>query len=238
MKKRILEIDLFRGIAIIMMIIFHFLWDLIFFYNFNINLSKGFWNLFQISTAGLFLLLVGISVVISDSNKNVSFIKYLKKGLKIFFLGLIITLITIFIFPDNFIVFGILHLIGLSIILSYFFRKFKYLNLFFGFIIIILGYIIKKISINFNLFYFLGFSSNQFNSLDYFPIFPWFGLVLIGIFIGNTFYLNSKSKFKVPNLSKFILVKPISFLGRHSLIIYLFHQIVLYGLFLAFKVFI
>lgn len=232
MKKRFWEVDFLRGIAIIMMIMFHFLWDLNHFYNFDIYASKGFWNIFQITTASLFLFLVGISITISNTNKNAGPIKYLKRGLKIFSFGLIITVVTKLIFPDSFVVFGILHLIGVSIIISYIFRKFTYLNLLFGISFVVVGALLKNYAVNFDWLFFLGLYSNRFYSLDYFPIFPWFGVILIGMFFGNILYSTNKRNFKLKNSSENRAVKFVCFLGKKSLIIYLLHQIVLYGMFL------
>ncbi|MCX6818607.1 MAG: heparan-alpha-glucosaminide N-acetyltransferase domain-containing protein, partial [Candidatus Aenigmarchaeota archaeon] len=58
----------------------------------------------------------------------------------------------------------------------------------------------------------------------YFPILPWFGVILIGIFFGNKLYPNAKRSFNIIDLSKFRIIKLLSFLGRHSLFIYLLHQ--------------
>lgn len=232
MKKRFWEIDFLRGIAIIMMVMFHFLWDLNHFYNFDISVSKGFWNVFQITTASLFLFLVGVSLTISNTNNNAGYIKYLKRGLKIFSFGLIITVVTKFIFPDSFVVFGILHLIGVSIIISYIFRKFRYLNLLFGIGFVVVGALLKDYAVNFDWLFFLGLYSNRFYSLDYFPIFPWFGVILIGMFFGNVLYSTNKRNFKLKNSSENKAVNFVCFLGKKSLIIYLLHQIVLYGIFL------
>ncbi len=231
MKKRFWEIDFLRGIAIVMMIIFHFLWDLNYFYNSNIQLSKGFWGVFQIFTAGLFLFLVGVSITVSNIKGNASFIKYLKRGFKILLFGLTITVITKLIFPDSFVIFGILHLIGVSIIISYFFRKFKYLNLLFGLIFIIIGVIIKGYTLSFNGLLIFGLHSSNFHSVDYFPIFPWFGIVLIGLFIGKQLYSKKGRRFRIRDFSNGLIVKSFCFLGKKSLIIYLIHQIALYVIF-------
>ena len=59
------EIDLVRGIAILMMVLFHTLFDLSFFRIFPVDISFGFWRYFAFATASLFLLIVGISLTIS-----------------------------------------------------------------------------------------------------------------------------------------------------------------------------
>jgi uncharacterized membrane protein len=70
----------------------------------------------------------------------------------------------------------------------------------------------------------LGFEPNFFFSFDYFPILPWYGVVLIGIFMGNLIYPESKRRFDIPDFSDNIISRSLSFLGKHSLKIYLIHQ--------------
>ena len=67
--------------------------------------------------------------------------------------------------------------------------------------------------------------------LDYFPIFPWFGLYLIGMSMGSIFYPGGKRKgeLKPPHIP---VVPVICFAGRHSLLIYLIHQPIIVGILL------
>ncbi len=227
---RFWEIDFLRGIAIIMMIIFHILFDLVFLDIFKINLHSGFILLFLHSIGSIFLLLVGISLSLSYSriknvlSKSQIWLKFIKRGVMIFCLGLIITLLTWFILPDGFIIFGVLHCIGLSIIFSIPFLKFKFINLFFGIILVLIGLVLKTMIFNFDWFLWLGFVPYRFYTIDYFPILPWFGVVLIGIFLGNIFYTDYKRNFHINDFSRFKFVKLICFLGRNSLFIYFVHQ--------------
>jgi uncharacterized membrane protein len=182
---------------------------------------------------------VGISLTLSFSKvkgiltKNELYKKILKRGLKIFTLGLLITLITFLILKEGFVVFGVLHCIGISIILSYPFLKFRYLNLIFGLIIISFGLILKIPTFDFYWLVWLGFRPEMFYTIDYFPLLPWFGVILIGIFLGNTFYNKHIRRYKLIDLSNNRFVGFFTFLGRNSLIIYFLHQpIILLILFL------
>jgi uncharacterized membrane protein len=228
--ERFWEIDFLRGIAIIMMVIYHLLYCLSYFSRYNINVYSGFWLYFARVTAITFLFLVGVSLVVSFTKakkiypeRNILFKKYLSRGLKIFSWGLVITLVTWFFLGNNFILFGILHLIGISIILAYPFLKLTYENLFMGIMIIFLGTYLKNLIFNFYWLVWLGFRPAQFHSVDYFPLLPWFGVVLIGIFGGKIFYPNNSRKFQLTNLSSFSAIKIFCFLGKHSLFIYLIH---------------
>jgi uncharacterized membrane protein len=224
---RFWEIDFLRGIAIIMMIIYHIIFDLTFFGNYNTLVFSNIWYWFGRLTAVLFILLVGVSLTLSYSRtkkkKKVNWSKYLKRGLKIFSIGLFISLVTYLIFPKYYIVFGILHFIGLSIIIGYFFIRFKFSNLILGVLFILSGIYLSKLTFNFYWLLWIGLTPINFQAFDYYPLFPYFGIVLIGIFLGNFLYPNYKRKFNIPELPT-IYTKTICSLGRKSLIIYLIHQ--------------
>jgi len=233
MAGRFWEIDSLRGIAVIMMIIFHLLFDLAFFTRFNFNVDSGFWLFFARATASIFIFLVGVSLTISYSRAEKQgksrFSKYLKRGLKIFSWGLAITLITWIFFRQEFIIFGVLHFIGLSIIFAYPFIKYKWRNLVAGVFIIALGIYLSKITFSFSWLMWLGFVPKYLYTLDYFPLLPWFGVILIGLFAGNILYRKNSRAFKIADLSKNYAARAFGWLGRHSLFIYLLHQPVLMG---------
>lgn len=231
--KRFWEIDLLRGIAVIMMIIFHFLYDLNYFNIYSIDFQSRYFQAYIYVGATIFIMLVGVSLSLSFSKaeglliKRETQLKYIGRGLKIFLLGLLITLISWFYFGEGFIIFGALHCIGLSIILAVPFLRFRYLNFIFGLSLIFVGILLKNLTFDFNWLLWLGFIPSDFYTVDYFPLIPWFGVVLIGIFLGNSLYPKYKRIFKLMDLSRLKVVKSLGFLGRHSLIIYFIHQPIL-----------
>lgn len=236
LNKRFWEIDSLRGIAIVMMVIFHLIFDLYFFGIYSFDVHSGFLWWFARLTASIFIFLVGVSLSISYSRTILKtnygtqsglFFKYLKRGLKIFGYGLIITVVTWIFIGQGFIIFGILHFIGIAIILEYPFLKRKYINLILGILFIAAGIYLMGFNFDFYGLLWLGFTPYNFYTLDYFPLLPWLGIVSLGIFLGNTLYENYTRHFKLPDLSKYSLVKVSGFLGRHSLIIYLIHQPIL-----------
>ncbi|MFH1420521.1 MAG: heparan-alpha-glucosaminide N-acetyltransferase, partial [Candidatus Aenigmatarchaeota archaeon] len=119
--QRFWELDFLRGLAVIMMITFHFIFDLSFFGIAGIDLSGPLLLTFQRAIAGIFILLVGICMTISYSRtpEELQARKYLWRSIKIFGLGMLITAMTFVFVPAGTIWFGILHFIGISIILSY-----------------------------------------------------------------------------------------------------------------------
>jgi len=226
---RFWEIDFSRGIAIILMVIFHFLWDLNYFEFTNFKLYSGAIGVFQKTIPLLFLLVVGISLTINyNRNKQNYLSKFIKQGALVFGAGLLITIFTLLVFPKQPVLFGILHLIGTSIILSIFFIKKKYFSLITGTLIIISTFIFEISTINLPELFWLGFKPIP--TLDIYPIFPWFGIVLIGIFLGHQFYENGQSKIIVPK-PKLKIINLIELLGKNALLIYFLHQPILFAIF-------
>lgn len=232
-KERFWEIDFLRGIAIIAMVISHILYDLNYFKIYKTPLYSDPFVLFLYPVRIIFLVLVGLSLTLSYSRaketltkKQIHF-KFIKRGLEIFGLGLLITLVTWYYLNEGFIIFGILHCIGISIILAYPLIKYRVQNLVIGMTLIISGFILNTMIFDFNWLLWLGFVPTGFYTLDYFPLLPWLGVVLIGIFLGNTFYHGSKRKFELKDIPQNIAVKFMCYLGRHSLIIYLLHQLII-----------
>lgn len=228
---RFWEIDFVRGLAIVFMVVFNYTFALDFLDIYKITEGWLFWWLFPRAVAGTFILLSGMAVTISYS-RNKSKRRRIMRGLKIFCWGLIITAITWLFLPSGAIVFGILHLIGLSVILSIFFVGFKKLNLILGIVAIVIGFYLERFTFDFPWLLWLGLMPPSFSTLDYFPLLPWFGVFLIGMFFGNRFYKNGKRIFKIAKEPA--STKPLNFLGRHSLLIYLLHQPILIAALYAF----
>lgn len=234
MNKRFWEIDFLRGIAIILMICFHIAYDLKYFELLNFNIDSTTWTIFRISIFSLFFVLVGISLSISKS-RGKQFKDFFIRGLKVFFWGLIITLVTYIFMRQGFVSFGVLHFIGLSIILAYPFLKFSYLNLLLAVPIIVFGLYLFSVSFNFEWLLWIGLKPSGFYTVDYFPLLPYFGIILIGIFLGKKLYPNAMRAFKQKESPSSAFVKFIDFLGKKSLLIYLLHQPVIIGILLGVK---
>jgi uncharacterized membrane protein len=236
--SRYREIDLVRGIAILMMVVFHTLFDLNFFSVFSVEVSGGFWRYFAFATASLFLLVAGISLTISRAKmpaqvtRSQVIKKFLLRGTGIFLLGLLVTLCTWIYLKEGFIVFGILHLIGVSVMLSPLFFWLKKRAVLLGFFCIVTGYFLATVNGPIWLLW-LGIHPASFWSVDYEPLFPWIGCVLIGMGLGEYLYKDGLRQFVVPDIPV-IIIQPLAFLGRHSLVIYLIHQPIIILLLAAF----
>ena len=226
--RRIPEIDLFRGTAVLMMILFHTIFDLYYFGLAGIDIHSGFWGGFGYITGFFFVFIAGISAWISRMRAESKldergiWIKFLKRGLFIFSIGLGITVVTWFFAPKSAIIFGTLHLIGLSIILAPLFFRFSVKNIYIGAAIILAGLLIQGINGDPALTI-IGIHAQDFSTLDYKPLIPWFGYFLAGLAFSAFMYPNGKERSRLKSV-KIPAPEFIQLIGRHSLIIYLVHQ--------------
>ena len=131
--------DAARGVAIIMMVVYHLTYDLNAFGGYGIEATTGFWARFADATASLFLFLVGVSLAISHARGGGDrFGKYLLRGLRIFGYGMLLTVVFLA-FGMGIVAFGILHLIGVSIVLAYPFLNLRLANLVLGVLVFAVG---------------------------------------------------------------------------------------------------
>jgi len=237
-STRFIELDILRGFAIVGMVLLHLLWDLDYFHLLPLDRT-----LYQIQPAipALFFTLVGICLIVSKNKKchqttqeeNQYYKHLVLRGLKIFSLGMIITTVTLLVMPGRPVIFGVLHCIGLSIVLSVPFLRFKSMNFVFAAVIVLAGFAAGLFTLENPTILHLAFGIHQANiwqhTIDYFPLLPWFGVCLFGIALGNVLYKDNKRQFPAPDLSRFAPMRVCSWLGRHSLAIYLMHQPVIAG---------
>ncbi|MEX2425296.1 MAG: heparan-alpha-glucosaminide N-acetyltransferase [Thermomicrobiaceae bacterium] len=231
-KERLWEVDALRGVAIILMVIYHFTYDLDQFGDFDIGANSGNWQRFANLSASMFVILVGVSLVLSyaraknqNSDEWPLIEKYLLRGMRIFGYGMLITIVLWFVSPGGSIIFGILHLIGVSIILAYPFLRWPLAAVPVSAGLIILGMIIGYPQVEFPWLIWLGFRPEDIGTMfDYRPLIPWFGVALLGIVIGHWLYRKGTRQFRLPDLSHLAVVRVLSKLGQYSLGIYLIHQ--------------
>ncbi len=220
MGKRFWEIDAVRGIAIILMVLFHAAFDLNYFTRYKLGFSWLFWFLFPRLIASIFIIVSGIALTLSYNRTKTPVKKFAARGLKIFSMGLLITAFTIIAFPKETIWFGILHFIGVASILSLPFIRMRKGNLAIGFLITLVGTYL--IAMRFGLSWLSWLIPSNFLTFDYFPLIPWFGVMLMGIAMGNSLYPKAQRRFKIRQANK--LEGALAALGRHSLTIYFLHQ--------------
>jgi len=230
------EVDGVRGTAILMMIAFHVAYDLDHFGGARLAVDRGFWWALARLTAFLFLLLVGVSLTLSYARASSRLSpgalrqKYVRRGLTLFFWGLLVTAVTWMVVPEGVIVFGVLHFIGVAVILAYPLLRCHRANLVLAIACMAVGAGLEGVTTDTPLLLWLGIPPEGFYTFDYFPLFPWFGVVCLGLFVGTMLYPRGRRVFALPDWSRVHGVRELAYLGRHSLAIYLLHQPVLVAL--------
>ncbi|MDD5055830.1 MAG: heparan-alpha-glucosaminide N-acetyltransferase [Candidatus Peribacteraceae bacterium] len=234
---RFTEIDLLRTMGVVLMIIYHLGYDLSLFFNAPIDPLSGGWKTLQLITANLFLVLVGVSFAVSHdrmmkagASRFTIFKKYLRQGCIVLACGMLVTIATALTVGEEFVRFGVLHLIGVSIILLPLFIPLKEWNILTAALIMIIGWWMPFAPIHTSLLLPLGFTPVSFTSIDFFPLIPWFATILIGAAVGNALYNRGLLRWHLPETKWWkLLASP----GRYSLQIYLIHQpmllAILYG---------
>lgn len=229
MNRRLIEIDALRGLALVGMILFHAAFD---------AMLLGLWDfepygwpliIFVRTIQFLFLGLVGLSIALSSRD----FFEQLKRGTFIFSMGMLVTFGTWLVFPEDFVRFGVLHCIAISIPLVRLLKGRKVLTLILAGVIFFVGEYFTTLSVDSQFLFPLGLLYPGFSSLDYFPIFPWLAVPLVGLVLGETIYGHRQPSF----LQKLAWIPGLTSMGRHSLLIYLLHQPILYfGLWILHRV--
>ncbi|MDY6788977.1 MAG: heparan-alpha-glucosaminide N-acetyltransferase [Candidatus Nanohaloarchaea archaeon] len=235
--ERLWEVDSARGLALVLMLVFNWSETLEIFGIYTVSDGWLYQYLFPRFIASMFLFIAGVSLTLSinrfkeknpDSWREKAPLKYLKRGLYIFSLGLAITAVTYIFFPERFIFFGILHLIGVSIALSHPVIDRPKIAGGIGAAIIALSPLISGIEFLGRLGASIGFSTKGIAALDLFPVIPWTGVVLLGISTGYYLFPGGIRRYNVPE--SFFLKLPeftrrcMSIIGRNTLMIYLLHQ--------------
>jgi len=227
-QSRVFELDVLRGMAVVLMVIFHFGFDLAEFgyasYRTTVDLE---WKVFRAVILSMFLLAVGMSSYLAYA-QGVNRKKLLKNLAKLSLVSLVISLGSYVAFPHAWIYFGVIHFIVVALPLSLLFLSIPRISLVLGLLLVIaypLGYL------HMDYFHVLGVKYLHLPSftVDIVSLSPWFGMVLIGIYV--MYKQMFDIKFRHNNL-----MQKMAFLGKHSLLIYLIHQPILFGVFTLFKV--
>lgn len=244
-KKRLHLIDEYRGFWIIYMIIYHAIWDLVYIFNCD-------WQWFKSDMAFIcqqvgcwsFIFISGFCWQMSRHNR--------KRGLEVFGAGVVITVATLIFMPDSRVLFGVLTMLGSSMLRMIPCNKvLKKVNPWIGAVVSFMiflfvypvndGYLgflgIEMVDVPRTLYSdwlstYLGFPMTGFWSTDYFSILPWFFLYVTGYFGYSIVFCGKEGRGKV--FTKALMAKsicpPLGWIGRNSLIIYMLHQPVVYGI--------
>ncbi|RVD13384.1 DUF1624 domain-containing protein [Mesorhizobium sp. M7A.F.Ca.ET.027.02.1.1] len=227
--KRIVAIDIVRGIALIAMASYHFTWDLEFFGYTDPGLTAfGWWKIYARGIASTFLFLVGVSLYLAHG-RQIRWNGFWKRFAMVAGAAIAISVVTRIATPDGFIFFGILHEIALASLLGLaFLRLPALLTLVVAGLVITAPVYLRLEAFDNPWLWWVGLLANNPRSNDYVPLFPWFGAVLAGIAM-TKLATGSGVLARLAELAPGRWANPLVFIGRHSLAFYLIHQPLLIG---------
>jgi uncharacterized membrane protein len=238
-RGRIYLMDELRGFAVFCMVFYHGFYT--FGYLFGNDVGIYFFRFFMPAEpffAGMFLFISGIASNLTHSN--------LARGTKLLAVALGVTLVTWIFVPEDVITFGVLHFLSICMILFGLLKpyadrfRFSWIPVILCFVFYFLTRGVPRgffgygpglgIALPQSLYAFswlapLGFPGAGFESSDYFPMLPWVFVFAAGTFVGK---LAKAGRF--PEITYRSQVPVLSWFGRHALLLYLFHQPVIFGL--------
>ena len=224
---RIRAIDALRGAAICMMIVYHAAFDLNWFHIISADFNHDrFWLSFRDLIVSSFLLLVGVSLVLA-SRAGISPKRFWNRIALVGACAILVTVGSYVTFPKTFITFGILHCIVVSSILGWPLVRFPRAALMVGVVVIVAGVAIGVPLFDLPLLNWVGLMTHKPATEDYVPLLPWLGVVLVGISIG--WWLLERRMHDLRQISR-ASPKWLTWLGRHSLLVYMIHQPIMMGL--------
>jgi uncharacterized membrane protein len=128
-------------------------------------------------------------------------------------------------FPNSFIWFGVLHAIAVSLLLARPLIDRPRLAAIVGVAVIVAGATLSHPAFDGRALGWIGFMTHKPVTEDYVPLFPWAGVVFVGLAVGHWL-----------ERTRFALLAPLAhapaalrWMGRHSLTIYLVHQPLMIG---------
>ena len=222
--ERFGEIDVLKSVAIVLMVLFHFVYDLTEFTTINIDYRDPFWFIVGKISALLFIFISGLANGFSRSP--------VRRGVIVLFYGMIITVVTYLVLKEEYVRFGILHFLGVTMILSPVLFRLSSRTLW-GLAVssALLGFWFKNQVLKMSLFLPFGLMYDGFSSIDYYPLFPYLAVSILGILAYRRFYAHRmKPQFSFRQNSELV-----RWSSQKSLGIYLLHQPIILLIFFIVK---
>lgn len=224
-RPRYQLLDILRGVAIIAMVAFHIAWDLYYFGYSSVDVTTELgWVIFQKSILSSFLLLVGAGLVLAHG-RGIRWNRFWRRFAVLVACALLVTAGTYWMFPDYFVFFGVLHAIALfSLGGLAFLRLPPWLVAAIGVAVITASFLYSDPMFATRELGWIGFWPTSPPTSDVVPIFPWFGVVLLGIAAMRLILASRLAEDLGHFHSDEPLARGLAFMGRWSLPIYVVHQ--------------
>lgn len=227
MKKRIWELDVFRGLNVFWMMAIHFVYDITVLFPLLTGQLPA-WYTATMPLCGIsFIALSGLCATLGKHP--------VRRGLMVLGGGMLVTLVTVLLALSGFcgseiiIYFGVLHCLGCCMLLWPLFRRLPgWLLMVIGAVLVALGWYLSTLTGQTIWLIPLGVETPEFHSSDYYPLVRNLGIFLLGAGAGRYLYRNKVTLLKNANPNG-VLIRFFGWWGEKSLPVYLTHQPILAG---------
>ena len=225
--SRFWEIDALRGLAVLAMIVFHFAWDWAYVNDGRLGDGSRYASGL---IAGTFITVLGVSIALDRDRVRAAGASQWRRTAHRFLLiggaAAIVTLATRLFLPDEFIYFGILHLLAVcTVLVALTARLGPLVNALLGLALLIVGWSPVLDGPGPGWLWSAAGWSAPVATVDWYPLAPWAGFAFLGFAAGRTLYAGGRRRFALRDRSA--QTAPLRFVGRHALAIYLVHQLLL-----------
>ncbi len=238
-SERAFELDALRGLAVIMMILHHFIYDLRYIFMLDVFAWQDSILFIDWVRAPFVFIFLFVSGVCCSFSKN-NFIRAAKMAAVAFLFSLVFFIVSIVSHSELYVYFNVLHLLALGTllyaILSFIEKKcsFKWVNailILSGILFLWLSYPLSKLPETLQplLVPLSEKFAKELGMADYMPMVPWFGMFLLGALFGRLYYKNRKTLFLKSAEKRRLATRPFEFVGRNALLFYLLHQPIMIG---------
>lgn len=226
---RLPMIDVLRGIAVVQLVAYHFIYDLKYYGWIDVMMTRDQpWVGWRTAIVTQFLLLVGVSLVLRTSFKP-AWSDFFKRWAQVAGAAMLVSAGSWLMLGPRYIWFGILHFIAVALLIGRALIPLRAWNLVLALAVIAAGLLIQDAAFNKTPANVIGFVTAKPRTEDYVPLFPWLGVVLIGAGIGR---LWQRRGYPIPRVAQALNDRPprlLVLLGSWSLTVYLLHQPVMLG---------
>lgn len=225
-RGRLQSIDVYRGLAILAMVAYHLIWDLNYYGLISVGIGvDAAWFAFQRSILTAFLLLTGAGLWLGHKD-GIDWRRFWRREALLVAAAVGVSLVTWFQFGPYFAYFGVLHAIALSALLALpLVRAPLWAGIGVAALFLVLPAVFSSPLFNTQWLAWIGFFTAVPETADLVPMFPWFGVVVLGL-VGMRLFE------KAPIFawsSRAWPMRSLALIGRWSLIIYLVHQPLLFA---------